>query len=332
MKRTTGNLLHIALTAVMALSLAPAAAMAADYSIKLGLIAPSGHPVEVAAQSFARDVESRSGGRISVRVFPGGQLGGEIELQDQVALGTIQAASIGTPVMSGKFRKLDILNMYYLWKDRDHMQRILEGPVGQSLWDGYEQATGIRVIASNWQQGTRHTLTRKPATNPAEMDGIKIRVPAGVPLYNDLWQSMGANPVPLSFPEANAAMKTGVVDAVELPFNWMLKGGFADLGSHVLLTHHYMYANVVIVNGRWLDRLPEDLASIVVDAAHAAGELNTRLVLDEENALREQIAAKGVTFIETDVEAFRQSVQPVYRAKMDIWGQELFDQIQAAAE
>lgn len=307
-------------------------ALAADYSMKLGLIAPAGHPVEVAARSFAKDVEERSDGRISVRVFPGGQLGGEIELQDQVALGTIQAASIGTPVMSGKFRKLDILNMYYLWKDRDHMSRVLGGPIGQSLWDGYEQATGVRVIASNWQQGTRHTLTRRSAMNPQEMKGIKIRVPAGVPLYNDLWQSMGANPVPLSFPEANAAMKTGVVDAIELPFDWMIKGGFVELGSHVLLTAHYMYANVVVVNARWLDRLPEDLAAVVVDAARRAGEVNTRLVLDEESNLRAQIASQGITFVETDNEAFRQSVQPVYDAKMDVWGQELFDQIQSAAD
>ncbi|REG85638.1 TRAP transporter substrate-binding protein [Marinomonas pollencensis] len=309
----------------------PSIALASDYSIKIGLIAPVGHPVEVATKSFAEQVKQRSDGKVTVKVFPSGQLGGEIELQDQVALGTIQAANIGTPVMSGKLKKLDILNMYYLWKDRDHMNKVLTGPVGQTLWDAYQNNTGVRVIASNWQQGTRHTLTKKSATTPQQMSGIKIRVPAGVPLYNDLWKSMGASPVPLAFPEANAAMKTGVVDAVELPFNWMTKGGFVELGSHVLLTQHYMYTNVVIINNRWLSRLPDDLQKIVVEAAQDAGKLNTQLILDGEKALRDEIQSKGIEFVDVDVAAFEESVQPVYKAKMGIWGQALFDQIQAAA-
>lgn len=306
--------------------------LAADYSMKLGLIAPAGHPVQVASQYFADEVESKSAGRIRVKVFPGGQLGGEIELQDQVSLGTIQAASIGTPVMSGKLKKLDILNMYYLWKDREHMSNVLDGSVGQSLWDEYHKNTGIKILASNWQQGTRHTLLTTSATTPNELAGIKIRVPAGVPLYNDLWKKMGAHPVPLAFPEANAAMKTGVVDAIELPFDWMLKGGFTELGSHVALTSHYMYSNVVIVNARWLKKLPDELALIVKEAANKAGELNTKLVLEGERALKEEIMKKGITFVDTDYQAFRDSVQPVYDAKMNVWGQDLFNQVQAASQ
>ncbi|NHI01681.1 TRAP transporter substrate-binding protein [Oceanimonas sp. MB9] len=323
--RVTGKLV----SALASLALTPLA-FAADYSMKLGLIAPTGHPVEVAAQHFAREVEQNSNGQIKVRLFPGGQLGGEIELQDQVALGTIQAASIGTPVMSGKLKKLDILNMYYLWNDRDHMSKVLNGPIGQSLWNEYQGRTGISVLAANWQQGTRHTLMKQAATTPKDLGGIKIRVPAGVPLYNDLWKGMGANPVPLAFPEANAAMKTGVVDAIELPFDWMIKGGFVELGSHVALTEHYLYSNVVIVNNRWLNKLPDDLAAMVTLAALNAGELNTRLVLEGESALREEIVGKGVAFVDTDYSAFQQSVQPIYDAKMNVWGQELFDQIQAA--
>jgi TRAP-type C4-dicarboxylate transport system substrate-binding protein len=289
------------------------------------------HPVEVATQSFAEAVAERTDGRITVSVFPGGQLGGEVELQDQVALGTIEAAGIGTPVMSGKLKKLDILNMYYLWEDRDHMEAALAGPIGESLWAEYEDATGIRVIAANWQQGTRHTLLRKAARTPQDFNGVKIRVTAGVPLYNDLWAAMGASPVPLPFPEANPAMTTGVVDAVELPYDWMIKGGFVDLGSHVSLTGHYFYTNVVIVNADWLDSLPADLQQIVIEEAQRAGDVNTELVLESQDQLRAEIEAQGITFVEADYEAFRQSVQPVFRSNMDVWGRDLFDRIQAAA-
>ncbi len=308
-----------------------AGAYAQQHTMRMGLIAPAGHPVHVASEEFAARVAERTDGAVSVSIYPGGQLGGEVELQDQVAMGTIQAASIGTPVMAGRYEPLDILNMYYLWEDRDHMVDVLEGEIGRDLWEAYEAETGARVIAANWQQGTRHTLLRRAATTPAEMSGIKIRVTAGVPLYNDLWAAMGASPVPLSFPEANPAMRTGVVDAVELPFNWMIDGGFVPLGSHVALTGHYFYTNVVLVNAAWFDDLPDEYREIIVEEARAAGETNTSLVLEGEDALREEIEAAGLEFVEVDYEAFRDSVQPVFDQHMATWGEELFSRIEAAA-
>lgn len=317
---------------VVALTGTVGTAVAQDFEMRMGLIATAGHPVEVASQAFAKKVGDRSGGAIEVRIFPGGQLGGEVELQDQVALGTIQAANIGTPVMSGKLPKLDILNMYYLWQDRNHMNAVLQGEIGDGLWADYKEATNVSVIAANWQQGTRHTMLKEVATTPDEMSGIKIRVTAGVPLYNDLWSAMGANPVPLAFPEANPAMKTGVVDAVELPFDWMIKGGFTELGSIVSLTGHYFYTNVVIVNSDWLESLPDELRTIVVEEAKAAGKMNTDLVLEGENSLRAEIESKGIKFVEADYNAFRDAVQPIFAEKMDVWGQDLFDRIQSEAQ
>lgn len=317
--------------ALLPMILAATAAFAQDYSVRVGLIAESGHPVHEASMRFKQLVEERSDGRISVQVFPGGQLGGEVELQDQVALGTIQMANIGTPVMGGKLRKLDLFNMYYLWDNRAHMETVLTGSIGEGLWEEYRQATGARVIAANWQQGTRQTITKKPVTSPEEFAGVKIRVTAGVPLYIELWNAMGANPVPLGFPEAYSAMQTGVVDAVELPLNWMINGGFYELGDYIDLTQHYFYTNVMLVNDRFFESLPEDLQQIVTEAALEAGEHNTELVLGNEDALREQLESEGITFIEADVEALQDAVVPVFEQNMDVWGEELYRQIRDAA-
>jgi tripartite ATP-independent transporter DctP family solute receptor len=308
------------------------AAFAADYNVRLGLIAEAGHPVTKAAMKFKELVEERSNGRISVQVFPGGQLGGEVELQDQVALGTIQMANIGTPVMGAKLRKLDIFNMYYLWNSRQHMVDVTTGPIGQELWEEYRKATGASVIAANWQQGTRQTITKKPVTTPAEFAGVKIRVTAGVPLYIDLWRAMGASPVPLGFPDAYSGMQTGVVDAVELPLDWMINGGFYKLGKYIDLTQHYFYTNVMLVNDRFLQSLPEDLQQVVRDAAMEAGEYNTELVLGGESELRSQLEAEGIIFVDTDVAAFQKSVEPVFESSMDVWGQDLYERIRDAGQ
>jgi TRAP-type transport system periplasmic protein len=308
---------------------APRSARAADQTIKLALIAQVGQPVERGAQHFRQLVKSGSNGQLRVQIFPGGQLGGEIEQQDSVANGTIQMCNLGVAVTAGKLPKLNILNMYYLWKDRDHMSRVMTGAVGQTLFKEYEERTGNRVLPANWQQGTRQMLANRKALTPAEMRGIKIRVTAGAPIFNELWSAMGANPVPLPFPEAYPAMQTGVVDAVELPADWIFNNGFHKLGKFLLETNHSFYTNLPLINAKFFSALPADLQKLVEDASRQAGEFQTQIVLKEQADLLGKIKDSGVEIVKLDVEPFRQSVRPVYEKNMNIWGRELYEQISA---
>lgn len=326
MKYITHSLCAIAL-AITGSSVV-ATAQAADYTIRLATISQVGQPIDKGTERFKEQVEKESNGRIKVQVYPGGQLGGEIEVQDNVAIGTIQMAVIGSPLTVGKLPKLDVLNMYYLWRDRDHMDSVLTGPIGQKLFKEYEDASGIHVITGNWQQGTRKALLKKSASTPAEMAGVKIRVTAGVPIYDALWSAMGASPVPLSFPDAYSAMQTGVVDAIELPVDFIYNNQFHDLGKFMVETDHYVYANFLIVNADYFNKLPDDLKQLIEKAGVAAGQYQTELVVSQENEIIEKLRGAGVTIVAVDKTAFRDAVQPVLESKMDIWGRDLYDEIQ----
>jgi len=327
-KRFKKSLAALGMT-MMILTLFAGTASTAEYTIRLALIASAGQPIDQGAQLFKKLVEEGSKGKIEVKVFPGGQLGGEIQLQDSVSTGIIQMASIGTPVMSGKLKKLDILNMYYLWRDRDHMKKVLQGPIGNELFAEYKKVTKIRVLAANWQQGTRQTVTKREVKSPADFKGMKIRVTAGVPIYDQLWTAMGTNPVPLSFTEAYSSMQTGVVDAIELPPDFILKNGFDNLGTHLIMTSHYLYSNVLIVNDIFFNKLPDDLQKLMADAAIKAGEFQTNLVLTEEKMVLETLSSGKLIMVTPDVETFAKSVQPVFEKNMVVWGQDLYDKIMA---
>jgi tripartite ATP-independent transporter DctP family solute receptor len=293
---------------------------------KLGLIAPVGHPVQQASERLAKLVAERTGNRLQIQVFPGGTLGGEIDLRDGVSLGTVQMAGIGYPILNGIVNEMEILNLYYLWRDRDHMMKVVEGPIGAEFARKL-QPRGIEVLAANWQQGTRQSLTKRPARNPKEFNGIKIRVTAGVPVYQDLWQAMGAITVPLPFPELYSALQQGVVDAVELPLDWMYNGKFYKLGKNIDLTSHFVYTNCVIVNTGFLQSLPADVQKILKDTTAEVGAWQTELVLGQEKDLRQKMESEGIVFIGTEVEAFRAAVQPVYKKWESKWGKELYDRI-----
>lgn len=305
-----------------------ATAHAADYTIRLATISQVGQPIDKGTERFKEQVEKESNGRIKMQIYPGGQLGGEIEVQDNVAIGTIQMAVIGSPLTVGKLPKLDVLNMYYLWRDRDHMDSVLTGPIGAKLFKEYEDASGIHVITANWQQGTRKALLKKAASTPADMAGVKIRVTAGVPIYDALWSAMGASPVPLSFPDAYSAMQTGVVDAIELPVDFIYNNQFHDLGKFMVETDHYVYANFLIINADYFKALPDDLKQIIEKAGIAAGQYQTELVVSQENEIIEKLREAGVTIVPADTAAFRKAVEPVLESKMDIWGRDLYDEIQ----
>jgi TRAP-type transport system periplasmic protein len=322
--------LGVVVAGAVAASACSAPAVAAEHTIRIGLIAAAGQPIELGAKEFQKIVEAGSKGRIAVQIFPGGQLGGEIQLQDSVMIGTIQMANIGTPVMSGKLKKLDILNMYYLWRNRAHMKAVLEGPIGTKLFAEYSAKSGADVIAANWQQGTRETLLKRRAANRKELGGVKIRVTAGVPIYDELWKGMGASPVPLAFPEAYSAMQTGVVDGVEIPPDFMVAYGFYNLGKFMIKTDHYIYTNVMIVNHDFFAGLPADLQDLVKRAAIEAGEYQTKLVLDLDLRMIDKLRSSGVEIVDADASGFAASVQPVFEKNMGIWGRDLYDQITAA--
>jgi TRAP-type transport system periplasmic protein len=305
-------------------------ASAAEFTIKLALIAQAGQPVERGSQHFKQLVEAGSQGRVSVQIFPGGQLGGEIEQQDSVSNGTIQMCNLGVAVTAGKLTKLNILNMYYLWKDRDHMGRVMTGPIGQAMFKEYQEKTGNRVLPANWQQGTRQMLANKKALTPAEMRGIKIRVTAGAPIFNELWSAMGANPVPLPFPETYSAMQTGVVDAVELPADWIFNNGFHKLGKFLLETSHSFYTNLPLINAKFFNALPPDLQKLIEESSRQAGEMQTQIVLKDQADLLGKIRDSGVEMVKLDTEPFRAAVRPVYEKNMPTWGRDLYEQITAA--
>ena len=293
---------------------------------KLGLIAPVGHPVQQASERLANLVAERTQNRLQIQVFPGGTLGGEIDLRDGISLGTVQMAGVGYPILSGMVKEMEILNLYYLWRDRAHMMKVINGPVGAEF-NQKARTHSVEVLAANWQQGIRHSLTKRPARNPKEFNGIKMRVAAGIAVYQDLWQAMGALTMPLPFPEVYSALQQGVVDAVELPLDWMYSGKFYKLGKYVDLTSHFFYANCVLVHAGFFQSLPADVQKILKDTTVEVGEWQTAQVLGQEKDLRRKMEGEGILFVETDVASFRKAVQPVYKKWESKWGRELYDRI-----
>jgi tripartite ATP-independent transporter DctP family solute receptor len=319
--------IHHVVLVVVALVLAVSMVSAAQNKplvFKMGLISPADHPVTKASQYMAELVKERTNGGIEIQVFPNGVLGGEVELQAAVRSGAIHMASIGDGHAAAYSKPWNIFVMYYIWPDAETMHRIQAGPPFEPFVRDYEQNSGVTVLAMNWEQGARHLLAKRPVRTPEDLRGVKIRVDQ-LPLHSEGWRAMGANPTPLAFPEIYSALQQGVVDAMECPLNWIYSSGFHEHAKYLNLTAHSRYMNMVIINTKLLEGLSPEYQQILREAAVEAGLYETELSRQEELDYRKKMEAEGVTFVEVDVEAFRNRVLPLFEKNMDRWGREVYD-------
>ncbi len=160
--------------AAFAFAIAAGSALA-QTEIKFGHVGEPGSVFAVSAEEFARRANARLGGKAKVVVFGSSQLGGDKELLQKLKLGTVDMALPST-VMSSEVDLFGVFEMPYLVKDRAHMGRI-EKEIFWSKLEPEVEKKGLKVIAV-WENGYRHiTNSKRPINVPADLQGIKLRVP-----------------------------------------------------------------------------------------------------------------------------------------------------------
>jgi tripartite ATP-independent transporter DctP family solute receptor len=294
--------------------------------LRIGLIAAEGHPVTKASNRFAELVKQRTNGAIEVQVFPGGTLGGEHELQDMVSTGTLEMMSIGTGIPAAINPQFKILVMPYLWDDQDQMIAFANSAVQDEMNEIYRKKSGVKALASNWDQGIRHTLSKKPIKSVDDFKGVKIRVPQ-LPEWVEMWRMLGTNPTQIPFPEVYTALQQGVVDAMECPLYWIYASSFYEHAKYLVLTAHVMYYNQLFINDALFNKLPPDHQKILLDAATEAGTYETQLTRAVDVDLREKMEAKGVTFMEIDRPEVAKMVRPIYDSWKKVFGADLLEKV-----
>ena len=197
-------------------------------------------------------------------MFGSSQLGGDKELLQKLKLGTVDIALPST-VMSSEADLFGVFEMPYLVKDRAHMVEIEKDVFWPKLAPEAEKK-GLKVIAV-WENGYRHiTNSKRPINSPADLQGIKLRVPEGKWRVK-MFQTYGANPSPMKFSEVFTALQTGVMDGQENPFTQIYSAKFQEVQKFLSLTGHVYTPAYVTVGAKKWESLPADVRKILEDTA-----------------------------------------------------------------
>lgn len=230
-------------------------------------------------------------GRFDLRIVPNAALGGEKEVAEGLRLGSIHAALSTVSSLSGWVPEGQILDLPFLFRDRDHLARVLSGPLGAELKARYE-AQGF-VVPGFINYGARHLLAKEPLTTPASVKGKRIRVIQS-PLHTELWSGLGAYPTPIPIPETYNALKTGVVDCMDLTKSAYVGFRLHEVVPWLIETGHIWASGVVMFGSSfWKGLAPQDREALAAAVTEGAAYFNELMQADEAASMVKAAAEGG---------------------------------------
>ena len=316
------------LAAFVFIAVMAGAAFAADaeYTIKVGYIGSDSHPTMQAMKTFADNVAKDSEGKIKVELYPNAQLGGDRELCEGVQMGTIQMAIPSTSALAGFDKRIQVLDLPYLFTTREAAFEAVDGELGQKLNELLAKK-GFYVLGY-LENGFRHVTNSKlPITKPEDLSGLKIRTMEN-PMHLAFFKELGANPTPMSWGELYTALQQGTVDAQENPYAMIDDGKFYEVQKYVSETGHVFSYEILIANKKFMEKLPEDLRTLVINEANKAIATQRAAMKQEEANFKAKVIKGGLTANELTPEQkkpFVEKTKPVYAQFEGELGKEIMD-------
>jgi tripartite ATP-independent transporter DctP family solute receptor len=269
------------------------------------------HPQGQGAKKFADLLSEKSGGKIKVRLFPGGTLGGDVQTVSALQGGTLDITVLNSGILAAQAPDFAMLDFPFLFNDADEAHAVIDGPVGQKLAAQLENK-GL-VGLGYWDLGFRHlTNSQRPVTKLEDMQGLKVRVIQS-PIYLETFSALGSNPVPMAFPEVYTGLEQHTIDGQENPFTVIEGNKFYEVQKYLSVTGHIFNPQSLIIGQKSWSRFNDDEKALIREAAAEAQqfqrELSSSSMDKARAALDGKVAINDVSDAEKD--RFRERVKPV---------------------
>ncbi|MBJ2350363.1 MULTISPECIES: TRAP transporter substrate-binding protein [Pseudomonas] len=269
------------------------------------------HPQGQGAQKFADLLGEKSGGKIKVRLFPGGTLGGDVQTVSALQGGTLDITVLNSGILAAQAPDYAMLDFPFLFNNVEEAHAVIDGPVGQKLAAQLD-SKGL-VGLGYWDLGFRNlTNSKHPVTKLEDLQGLKLRVIQS-PIYLETFTALGANPVPMAFPEVYTGLEQHTIDGQENPYTVIEGNKFYEVQKYLSVTGHIFNPQSLIISQKTWNRLNDDEKAMIRAAAAEAQTYQrevTAASMDKAKAtLAGAMTVNEITPAEKD--RFRERVQPV---------------------
>ncbi len=321
------------LTVILLLCSCTMAFPAQTYEFKISSAMSSSFPPQQALVDFTKYLNEKSNGRIHATRYTDGQLGGVLETLEAIQMGVVQMSLPTTSDLAGFDKKIQVLDLPFLFKDYKSMMSALRGPLGKEM-DKIFESQGFKCFGYN-PKGGRHISNNKRAIyKPEDLKGLKIRVMQN-PMHIAIFKALGANPTPLSYSELYTALQQGVVDGQENAPAQVVDANLHEVQKYYSLTGHIQSTTCILVSKKWYDSLPADLQKVFSEGAKRfQKDFTDRYFAYDKQAL-EVMKKSGVkinTLSDAQLKLFKDKCAPIYKDFRNVVGSDLMDIALAASK
>ena len=274
--------------------------------IRVGSPFKPGHILVDAAEKFKELVTQGSGDRIEAQLEFGTK--SEEDINTLNSTGALEMQFNGGRPLEVFAPQYFFLNAPYVLKDFDHLMRVFNGKLGQAAQAQGEQKGNVKIVGVVYR-GLRQTTAKKPIYTPADVYGLKLRLP-NVPTWVAVWKGLDAAPVTLTLPELYSGLKTGKAEASEGDLPQIASFKLDEVQTHLIMTNHMVQAGWVAINKPFFDKLSKADQDLVLLAVKDATAWANKKLMAGEVGLLVDLQRKGMQVVIPDAELFRVKAKP----------------------
>ena len=277
-------------------------------------VQPAGYPTVAATENLGKKLEAATNGRLSVKMYPSMQLGGEKETIEQTQIGAVQLLRVSAGTVGPIVDEINVVNMPFLFSNMAHAEKFMDGPIGQELLDKITANANAGLVALCWMNSGARSLynTKHPIKTIADLKGLKFRV-IGNPIFIDMMNSLGGNGVAMGYDQVFSALQTGVIDGAENnPPSYVFSNHYTA-AKYYSLTEHLVIPEVLVFSKRAWTALSGDDQALIRKFAREA-QMEERVLWNQyEQQAMEKARAAGCEIVEiADKTPFQNAVKPVW--------------------
>jgi tripartite ATP-independent transporter DctP family solute receptor len=332
-KITNSKLLVLAASISILVPVTSWAAEVQERSIKFGYSVHEVHPLGKGANKFLQLVTEKSGGKIKIKAYPATQLGSETQMISATQGGVQEMVGVSSAPLVGLVKEFALFDLPFLFASEKEADAVLDGRVGQQLL-GKLTSKGL-VGLCFWENGFRHvTNAKRPIAKFEDIQGLKIRTMQNS-VYIDAFKALGANAVPMPWPEVYTALEQRAIDAQENPFGIIHANKLNEVQKYLSVTKHSYSPYVLMVGNKLWEKLSDDEKKIFQDACVEARDYQRKVSREEDAKLVADLTAKGMVINELppeEVAKIKQQLKPVTDKYVKDVGDDLVQQTQAEIE
>lgn len=290
----------------------PAAGSSGNKTVmKIASVLTEQDNIHLALARFKETVEKKTNGQVEVQIYPNSALGSLRVTFESMQLGNLEAMMSDAVTPANVAPVYAVPELPYIFKDLDHVHKVLDGPIGKQIYDALLQKAGVRTLVV-YDTTFRKIFSKRPINSIADMKGMKVRVPEAQN-YLRAMQLLGANPTPVAWGELYTALQTGVVEGFENKAEAAFNAKLHEQTKYAAYTGHIFCINPLLVSDKWFKSLPADTQKIVQDAASESLSWQRGYAPTSEKEYEQKMKDAGVTWTSPDVAPFRQAMEPFFK-------------------